>query len=251
MNVNHDNLKILIAISAFNEERNIKNAIEDLKNNFPYGEIVVFDNGSFDGTVSVAKSLGVNVVTHSINSGSSAGAFKSYILYAYYNDFDVILQFDGDAQHVASYLPVILEPIKKGDADFVIGSRFINKEGFQSTFFRRLGIQLFSYIDSKILKQPVTDVTSGFRALNKKVIYFFARYYKHELFDPSSLIILSHYAGARIVEVPVEMKPRIHGASEFNLFSSIAFIFSGLINITGSVLQRNEVKRLFKDNYGH
>jgi glycosyltransferase involved in cell wall biosynthesis len=251
MNANNDDLKILIAISAFNEERNIKIAIDDLRENFPYGEIVVFDNGSFDGTVSVSKSLGVNVVAHSINSGSSAGVFKSYILYAYYNDFDVILQFDGDAQHVASYLPTILEPIKKGEADFVIGSRFIDKAGFQSTFFRRLGIRLFSFIDSKILKQPVTDVTSGFRALNKKVIYFFARFYKHELFDPSSLLILSHFAGAKIKEVPVQMKPRIHGASEFNFFSSIGFIFSGLINITGSVLQRNEVKRLFRDNYGY
>lgn len=239
-------MKILVAVIAFNEEKNIGKAIQDLKDNFPQGDIVVFDNSSRDTTVSVSNDLGVEIVSHCINTGSGWGTVKSYFLYAYLNNYDVVCQFDGDAQHIASYLPILVRPVQKDEADLVIGSRFIEKEGFQSLFFRRIGIRLFSFLDSKIVKYPITDSTSGFRAYNKKVIQFFAKYYKHELFDTNQMIILSSFAGARIKEVPVKMQERMFGKSEFNFSKSVAFIFSGLVNIIGCFLQRREIKNLIR-----
>ena len=239
-------MKILVAIIAFNEEKNIGKAIQDLKDNFPQGDIVVFDNSSRDSTVSVCRELGVEVVSNCINTGSGWGTVKSYLIYAYLNNYDVVCQFDGDAQHIASYLPVLTKPIENDEADLVIGSRFIEKEGFQSLFFRRIGIRLFSIIDSRIVKYPITDSTSGFRAYNKKVIRFFAKYYKHELFDTNQMIILSSFAGARIKEVPVKMQARIHGESEFNFSKSVSFIFAGLVNIIGCYMQRREVNNLIR-----
>ena len=137
----------------------------------------------------------------------------------------------------------IIEPIINDEADYVIGSRFLKKEGFQSYAFRRAGIKLFSFIDSMILGQKVTDITSGARAYNRNVIEFFARQYQHEIYDTSQLLLLSHFSGARIKEVPVKMRERLHGTSEFNIFNALAFPVIGVINIIGTLLQRSNIKK--------
>ncbi len=237
-------MKILVAIPAFNEAKNIEHTIQDLMDhNFGF-DIVVVDNGSFDNTIQVCKELNVNVISHCVNSGSSAGTVMTYQIYAYKNDYDILCQFDGDGQHIAAELPKLIEPIKIGEADYVMGSRFIDGEGFQSTFLRRLGIRLFSYADSKLTGQTISDVTSGFRAYNRRTIEFFVKYYRHELYDPSQLLLLSYYSGARIKEVPVKMRERADGRSEFNVLNSISFTLKGLINIVGCVLQKDQIKKL-------
>jgi len=243
-------MKILVAVIAYNEEKNIGNTVKDLiEHNFGY-DIVVIDNGSYDDTVNICKAMGVEVVSHCINSGSSGGTATTYFLYAYLNDYDIVCQFDGDGQHMASELPKIVRPIQDDEADYTIGSRFLQKEGFQSYFFRRIGIRLFSYLDSKIIGQKVTDVTSGCRAYGKRTIEFFARYYRHELYDTNQLLILSHSAGVRVTEVPVIMKEREFGTSEFDWLNSMLFIFKGLINIVGCTLQKNQTKRSVRGVYG-
>lgn len=237
------NKKILIAIIAYNEEKNIRKTIEDLnKNNFGY-DIVLIDNGSSDNTVKIAKDIGIPIIAHCINSGSSSGTLMSYFNYAFLNDYDILCQFDGDGQHLASELPKIIEPIENNEADYVIGSRFLEKEGFQSYAFRRMGIKLFSIIDSLIIGQKVTDITSGARAYSRKVIEFFGKKYRHEVYDTSQLLLLSHFSGARIIEVPVVMKEREHGKSEYNIFNTLSFPFKGVINIIGTLLQRNQIKK--------
>lgn len=236
-------MKVLVAIIAYNEEKNIKNTIRDLrKNNFGY-DIVVFDNGSKDDTVKIARQMEVDVIAHCINTGGSGGALRTYFLYAYKNSYDILCQFDGDGQHIASELPKIINPIKNDEADYVIGSRFLNKKGFQSTPLRRIGIKLFSFLDSLIIGEKILDITSGARAYNQKVINFFACKYRHEIYDTSQLILLSHFAGLRIQEVPVEMRKRKYGKSEYNLFNAISFPIKGIINVIGIFLQRNLIKR--------
>ena len=186
--------------------------------------------------------MGITTISHCINTGSSFGTVGTYFLYAYTNNYDIICQFDGDGQHIASELPRIIGPIRNNEADLIIGSRFINKEGFQSSFFRRIGIRLFSYLDSKMIGQKVTDVTSGFRAYNRTLIEFFAKYYMHELYDTNQLLLLSSFSGARIKEVPVKMKEREHGISEYNFFNSLVFPLKGLVNIIGCYLQKNHIR---------
>jgi hypothetical protein len=123
----------------------------------------------------------------------------------------------------------------------VIGSRFLRKEGFQSTGARRLGIRLFSWLDSQVIGQPVTDVTSGFRAYGAKVIEFFGCRFRHELYDTNQLLLLSHFAGARIAEVPVRMRPRQHGTSEYDLVGAVTYPWKGVVNIAGVLLQRRQL----------
>ena len=121
--------RVLIAVIAYNEEKNLATTLGDLKQNGPAGaDIVVIDNGSSDRTKNVAISAGVPVISHCVNSGGSMGTVMSYFLYAYRNKYDCLCQFDGDGQHVASELPKIIAPVLSGKADYMIGSRFLSKE---------------------------------------------------------------------------------------------------------------------------
>jgi glycosyltransferase involved in cell wall biosynthesis len=233
-------------VIAYNEEKNLRNTLKDLRDNGPAGiDIVVIDNGSSDQTKAVALAAGVPVVSHCVNSGGSMGTVMSYFLYAHRYGYDCLCQFDGDGQHVAAELHKIIGPVLEGKADYVIGSRFLAKEGFQSYFMRRMGIRLFAFLDSIVIGQKVTDVTSGFRAYSPKVLEFFARHHRHELSDTNQLLLLSHFAGARIAEVPVVMRPRIHGASEFGIAISLAFPLKGIVNILGCLLQRKRIRKLW------
>lgn len=229
--------KILVAVIAYNEEENIKKTLEDLiNNNFGY-DIVVIDNGSKDKTREIANEMGIHVVKHCINTGHSGSTITTYFNYATIYNYDILVQFDGDGQHLASEIYKLIDPIITKGVDYVIGSRFLKKEGFQSTAARRTGIKLFSWLDSIILNQKLTDITSGARAYSNKVIQLFGLVYKHEIIDTNQLLLISYIHGAKIYEVPIIMKKRDFGKSEFNIRSSLGFIFKGIINIIGIILQ--------------
>jgi glycosyltransferase involved in cell wall biosynthesis len=235
-------MKTLISVIAYNEEQSIRTTLEDLRQHNCGFDIVVIDNGSSDATPAICRDMGVPVVSHCVNAGGSMGTVTSYFNYADQHDYDVLCQFDGDGQHLATELPKILDPVRLGQADYVIGSRFLTGEGFQSTAARRLGIRLFSWLDSKVIGQNVTDVTSGFRAYSRRVIRFFGREFRAELHDTNQLLLMSHFCGARILEVPVQMRERAHGESEYDLLNAVAFPFKGLVNIAGVLLQRQQVQ---------
>lgn len=231
-------MKILIAVIAYDEENNLPDTIRDLKdNNFGY-DVLVVDNGSQDNTVEFCRKANVDYISHCINSGSPYGCVTSYFLYAYRNNYDIICQFDGDGQHSAKDIKKIVEPIIKKHANYVVGSRFLSGQGFKSTFMRRIGIRIFSYMNSLIVKHKLTDATSGFKAYDRKVIKFFTKNYKHEIYDINQMLLLAHYASADIVEVPVTMKERRYGVSNFNFINSLKFPINGVINILGCILHK-------------
>ena len=235
-------MKILIAVIAYNEENSILGVISDLKqNNFGY-DIVVIDNGSFDKTAEICRKNSISVISHCINDGID-GTWKTFYKYAYENDYDIVCQFDGDGQHIASELNKIITPVINKEADRVIGSRFINNQGFQSYFIRRIGIRLFSNLISLFIGYKLYDITSGFLAMNRKIISFFANYYKNEISDPNQGILLTHFIGAKIMEVPVKMKERKHGKSYYGLLNSIAYPLKGVVNIIGCLLLKNQIKK--------
>jgi glycosyltransferase involved in cell wall biosynthesis len=238
-------MKILISVISYNEQANIEATLRDLiDNNFGY-DIVVIDNGSNDRTNEVCGRLNVPVVRHCVNTGSSVGTLLSYFSYAYAGDYDVLCQFDADGQHVASELPKIIDPILTGQVDISIGSRFIERAGFQSTSTRRVGIWLFSNLFTWVSGYRVTDITSGFRAYNRDVIIFFGHAYRDPVYDSmNQFLLLAVFSGLRIGEIPTRMKPRQFGKSEFNFWNSVMFPVKGVMTYIACLLQRERIRLL-------
>lgn len=235
--------RVLVAVIAYNEASNLEAVIAELRAGCDH-DIVVIDNGSTDETAAVARQLGVPCVSHCVNTGSSMGTVKTYFQYAWHHGYDVLCQFDGDGQHEVEYLPTIVDPVLEGRADYVLGSRFIEQQGFQSSAVRRVGIRLFSSLASRILGQQITDVTSGFRAYGRSVIEQFGRLYKHELYDTTQLLVLAHFGGARVLEVPVEMRERASGVSEFSFVRAVWFPLLAILTVVGCLLQRKQIRAL-------
>jgi glycosyltransferase involved in cell wall biosynthesis len=238
--------RILVAVVAYNEARNLEQVLRELAEHTDH-DVVVIDNGSTDGTREIAARAGVPCVSHCVNTGSSMGTVKTYFHYAHEFGYQAVCQLDGDGQHDPAYLPHILAPILAGEADYVIGSRFLERRGDQSSALRRIGIRLFSALATRLVGVPVSDVTSGFRAYGRLVIDFFANHYPFELYDTSQLLLLSHYAGARVAEVPVEMRPRRSGRSEFGAARASFYPLLGILDIAGCLMQRRRLAQIRRD----
>lgn len=231
-------MKILTVISNYNEEKAIGKTIIDLLNNSTVKtDILVIDNCSSDNSLDVIRSHNVNYLRHPVNSGGSSGVIKTAFAYAYRNNYDIYCHMDGDNQHKASELIKIVAPILENRADVVTGSRFIDKVGFQSSFMRRVGIVIFSKLTSLITGRRFTDITSGFRAYNRRAIEFFATGFLTEIETLTQLELKMHYAGLKGVEVPVIMQPRTSGKSEFTFRNVVKFPVYNLISIVGTVIQ--------------
>ncbi len=227
-----DEMKTLIIIPAYNEKDNIDKVLDELEKDYPQYDYVVINDCSTDITPYILKNRGANFVDLPINLGIGGGVQTGY-LYAYENGYDVAVQMDGDGQHMPKYIADIIAPIERGEADAVVGSRFINNEGFQSSFMRRLGIVILSAMIKILTGMRITDVTSGFRAVNREGIKLFARNYAQDYPEPEALVV-SARNGLKTVEVPVVMKERLGGESSINGFKgayymikvSLALIFA-------------------------
>lgn len=215
-------MKKLIIIPAYNEEKNINKVIEDIKQNAPGFDYVIINDSSTDQTKEVCIKNGYNLVTLPINLGIG-GAMQTGYLYAKRYGYDYAVQFDGDGQHKAEYLEGMLDALLREKLDMVIGSRFIDNEGFQSSISRRIGIVFLSTIIRLVSKTKITDPTSGLRMGNKKVIDSFCEYYPKDYPEPESVtnIIRQDF---RVGEVPVIMRERTEGVSSINFTRSIYYM---------------------------
>ncbi|WP_125116832.1 glycosyltransferase family 2 protein [Agathobaculum sp. Marseille-P7918] len=215
-------MKILIIIPAYNEEENIFNTIQDIRFKAPNVGYIVINDCSKDGTKAVLKENNIPYLDLPINLGIGGGVQAGY-LYAMEHDYDIAIQFDGDGQHDALYIKDLIAPIESGQADVVIGSRFIEKKGFQSSTMRRMGINFLSGLIELLCSVKVKDVTSGMRAVNKKMICEFAQNYAQDYPEPEA-ILAAGLMGARIVEVPVCMHERQNGVSSINTLKSVYYM---------------------------
>ena len=181
--------KVLLIIPAYNEEENIANVYKSItnynkKNKIKY-DVIVINDGSKDNTLKILKDNKIPHVNLIHNLGIG-GAVQTGYKYAFYNDYDIAVQFDGDGQHDIRYVKDIIEPLLNEKADMVIGSRFIDKsrKGFKSSASRRLGIKIISAFMRFATRKKIYDTTSGFRAVSKKIISDFAVSYPSEYPEP-------------------------------------------------------------------
>ena len=161
--------EVLIIIPAYNEEMNIKKVLDDIKKNTPNADVIVINDCSKDDTEKVLKEEKVNYINHPFNMGY-AKSVQTGIKYAYYNNYDYAIQFDADGQHLASEANKLFEKLKNKNCNIVIGSRFLKNTGYKHSFFRKLGTNLFTQIIKIYCKKVITDPTSGFQCLDKKIM---------------------------------------------------------------------------------
>lgn len=215
-------MKSLVIIPAFNEQENILHTISDLKTHCSDMDYIIINDCSEDKTLGILKNHHFSYLSLPCNLGIGGGVQTGY-QYAAENDYDIAIQFDGDGQHQACYLHDLIKPIENGDADIVIGSRFIEKEGFQSTGLRRFGIHFLSHLIHFLCHVHISDVTSGMRAVNKRFIEQYAKTYAQDYPEPEAIVAAAKH-GARIMEVPVKMKEREKGKSSISPLRSLYYM---------------------------
>lgn len=213
----------LIIIPAYNEEENIERVVQDLIENAVGFDYVIINDCSTDNTKYICEKNGYNVINLPVNLGIG-GAMQTGYKYAKQQNYDIAVQFDGDGQHDAQYLTDLLSIMNQDGADMVIGSRFIDKKGFQSTGTRRLGINIINRLIKVCTGVKITDSTSGYRMINKKIIDSFCRYYPNDYPEPES-IVASIRRGFRIRECTVEMRERMGGESSITFYKSFYYMF--------------------------
>jgi glycosyltransferase involved in cell wall biosynthesis len=229
-------MSVLVIIPALNEAESIAGVISDLNANLPSADILVVDDGSVDATARIASELGVNVLRLPFNLGIG-GAMQAGFLYAQRGRYDIAVQFDGDGQHLAREIEKLLKPVVAGNADIALGSRFLGQGDYKPSFSRKVGIRIFSTILSCILGTRVTDTTSGFRAVNRRVIEFYTRSYPDDYPEVEALVLL-HKAGMRIAEVPVHMRERTSGHSSITAARSVYYMVKVLLAVFMNLLKK-------------
>lgn len=230
------NEKILIIIPAYNEEKSILkvyNGILDYnKRNKTQYDVIVINDGSIDNTKNICEENNIPVINLVQNLGIG-GAVQTGYKYAYENNYDYAIQYDGDGQHEIACVKDILLPLQSYEADLVVGSRFIDKDSseFKSSAARRMGIKIISSLIKITTGERIYDVTSGFRASNRKVIKYFANVYPLEYPEPVTNAELIK-KGFYVKEVPVKMHERETGKSSIHTWKNIYF----MVNIFFSIL---------------
>jgi len=207
-------LRALLIVPAFNEAGSIANVVNGVRPHFA-GDIAVIDDGSEDDTAARARAAGAIVLRHPCNLGIG-GAVQTGYLFALRNGYDVVVRQDGDEQHDPSYIPKLLDLLVRDEADIVVGSRFLAREGYQSTWVRRLGIVILGVV-SALVGTHTTDPTSGYWALNRRAIEALAHSHPDDYPETEALVIAAR-AGCRVRELPVIMRARSAGRSSIGAF---------------------------------
>jgi glycosyltransferase involved in cell wall biosynthesis len=221
----------LAVVPAYNEATTVGGVVRSLREHVPEFDVLVIDDGSTDGTGVVAESAGARVVRHPFNLGIG-GAVQSGFTYAMENGYDRMVQVDGDGQHDPTQLDLLVaEMDREHRFDMVCGSRFMSKDHkYPAPISRRTGIHIFALLLSLIVRQRVSDPTSGFRLYNRRAIALFARDYPHDYPEVEAVLML-HYHRLRMQEVPVRMFARGGGVSSIGSGKSVYYMIKVLLAI--------------------
>lgn len=229
-------MKKLVMIPAYNEQGSIEKTVRDILNYAPDFDYVVINDCSTDKTLKVCRENGFHVVSLPVNLGIGGGVQTGY-LYAFQNDYDIAVQFDGDGQHNARYLNEMADRLVRDNLDMVIGSRYIRKEGFQSSGLRRVGIRYFTALIRLVTGKKITDPTSGMRMAGRDVIEMYARNYPKDYPEPESVVTVLK-AGKRVDEIPVQMNAREEGVSSISPKKSVYYMIKVSLAILIAAIRR-------------
>ncbi len=230
-------MKKIVIIPAYNEISNIRTTVQDILDHAPGFDYVIINDCSQDGTMRFCTEQGMNIINLPVNLGIG-GAVQTGYLYAWRNGYDVAVQFDGDGQHDASYLNEMADFLQEQQADMVIGSRYIKKEGFQSSGIRQFGIRYFSALIKLLTGKRVTDPTSGMRMVNRDVMKIYSEDYPVDYPEPESVVTILRM-GKKVSEIPVIMRERQGGVSSISPRKAVYY----MIKVTLAILMECLRKR--------
>jgi len=241
------NASYLAVVPAYNEAASVGSVVRDLRARAPRVDVLVIDDGSTDNTRMVGEAAGAQVMRLPFNLGIG-GAVQAGFLYASENDYDYMVQVDGDGQHLPEELPKLFEAMEEDpELDMVCGSRFLTDTGYPAPISRRTGIHVFAFLLSRIVGQRVSDPTSGFRLYNRKGIALFARDYPHD-YPEVEAVLLVHFHRLRMREVPVRMLRRGGGVSSIRSGKSLYYMIKVLLAISIGLVRARPVPEPGDDN---
>lgn len=242
---NKPHAKILAIIPAYNEDANIGRVVSEIRGAAKDIDVIVIDDGSTDKTALCARGAGAKVVRLSSNMGYGV-ALQTGFKYAYEREYDFMVQLDGDGQHDPAYIPDMLKVVIAGEADLVLGSRFLSKTApngnpmvqYKASKARKLGILLFAFLTTKLIGFKVTDPTSGYQAFNKRVIAFFTQDFFPCDFPDADVIVMLYRAGFKIKEFPMYMSIRENGKSMHSGIKPVYYVFKMLLSMLMTLLRK-------------
>jgi len=237
-----------VIIPAYNEEGAIVGLLDELKRYVPELDIIVINDGSTDSTALLARKSEVTVLDLPCNLGVG-GAVQTGFRYAYDLGYQCVIRIDGDGQHPPAEIRKLFKAMQEEEADLIIGSRFKGKKAFVSNLVRYLGIKILALFLTWICRSRITDPTSGFWLVNRKLLYYFAHDYPTEYPEPEAIALLRRY-GFSFKEEPVDFRPRISGRSSIRAWGTVYYMMKvGLALLVDRI--RPIDPRFRRDSLGH
>lgn len=242
--------KVGVLIPAYNESKNIQRVISEVHKVVPGVDIVVINDGSKDSTAKLARIAGAKVISHPFNMGYGAACQTGY-KYASRHGYDYVVQMDADGQHEPSCVKDLLSAVQDPEVDIVLGSRWLSDVEYNGSLLRKFGKHFFAFLANRLTGLKVTDPTTGFQALSRKVIYFYSTEIYPADYPDADMIILLKRAGFRIKEIPVVMYRNETGQSmHAGLLKPIYYGIKMMMSIMMTLL-RNDKNLLSGEPLGH
>ena len=227
---------ILIIIPAYNEAESVGEVVKGVHQYLPEAGVLVIDDGSSDTTAEEAQKAGATVLRHPFNLGVGTALQTGY-KYAVQNQFQYVIQLDGDGQHPTSFLPSFVSKLIETQADLIIGSRFLSQSNGRMPVVRHFGNVLFARLVTMLIGEKLTDPTSGYRALKSTALQFcVGDMYGFDYPDADFLLTL-HRMGYRIEEIPVDIHPRKKGISQYVGLKPIYYVIKMSLSIFITLLR--------------